>query len=771
MDNRMSAHDFSRLSSFDFEELVCDLLQAEWRTRLEIFTPGPDSGIDLRAFVDSTKETIIQCKHVPGSTFAQLLSHLRREELPKVKVLGPARYVLIVSIGLTPENKRTLTKLFHPYLRRQTDILGRTEINSLLRRHKNVETNNFKLWLTSTAVLQRVLHNAQHCQTEFEVERVRRKLPLFVQNEAFPRAQKILADSRIVVISGEPGIGKTTLADMLLFAHLEQGFEPVVVQSGIDEAKRLFSRNSKQVFYFDDFLGETFLHDRPDLLTKNQDAALISFMEGVRSSKASRFILTTREHILKKALNASERIGSSSILDHRCVLELSDYSFGQKARILYNHLYFSDLPGAYKLAVLKDEFYFSVIRHRNFNPRLIEWLSGYVRVKTVTPDDYRDHIRQLLDSPERIWSHAFEEQITEAARSVLFSLCAASYGLEIIDLELVWQSLHQHKSTKYNFSTSARDFRRALSDLEGSFIKIDGQRIDFINPSIRDFVENLFRSHKEHVLDIVESAVRFSQITGFRDLDEEKSSPALKEVLAPSDEVVAALQRVMNSPHVRWTVNTDGSYTGTYVDTTPEARVRLLVKWAEETKSRDLLKSIDFAQLNLENYWKQLVPNVAPVIGILEELEKSPWVYANGGAALHRLLLDKIFGHLDRAVNYEWNAMLTYRGKTKHWTDQDHVSVKEALREYRLRGVMTEFEECEDVDQLEGLKDSLRDMQRRHRVSFRSILKKLDEDIKRRRRTEDAEEDDDFQPVTSAVKKHEPDNEAEVRRLFGSLIA
>jgi hypothetical protein len=204
----MPAHDFNRLSSFDFEELICDLLQAEWKTRLEIFTPGRDNGIDLRAFADSKTETIIQCKHAPNTSFASLLSQLRREELPKVTALGPNRYVLVTSLGLTPENKKTLVKLFQPYLRRQADIFGRTEINALLRRHPKVETNNFKLWLTSTAVLQRVLHNAEHSQTEFEVDRVSRKVPLFVQNDAFPRAQAILDQTRVVVISGEPGIGK-----------------------------------------------------------------------------------------------------------------------------------------------------------------------------------------------------------------------------------------------------------------------------------------------------------------------------------------------------------------------------------------------------------------------------------------------------------------------------------------------------------------------------------------------------------------------------------
>jgi hypothetical protein len=137
MDENMPAHDFSRLSSFDFEELICDLLQAEWRARLEIFTAGRDSGIDPRAFADGANETIIQCKHVPGSTFSQLLSHLRREELPKVKALAPKRYVLVSSIGLTPENKKALVKLFHPY--------PRTAARSC------IENYSIRYWLLSTA--------------------------------------------------------------------------------------------------------------------------------------------------------------------------------------------------------------------------------------------------------------------------------------------------------------------------------------------------------------------------------------------------------------------------------------------------------------------------------------------------------------------------------------------------------------------------------------------------------------------------------------------
>src|SRR3989442_13376672 len=101
----MPRYDLTSLSSQDFEELVRNLLQAEWQVLLESFRSGRDSGIDLRYSPTEGGTTIVQCKHYIGSGFPRLLAPLRDLERPKVARLHPRRCVLVTSVALTPTNK------------------------------------------------------------------------------------------------------------------------------------------------------------------------------------------------------------------------------------------------------------------------------------------------------------------------------------------------------------------------------------------------------------------------------------------------------------------------------------------------------------------------------------------------------------------------------------------------------------------------------------------------------------------------------------------
>jgi len=525
----MPRHNFGLLSSQEFEELVRDLLQSEWNTTLEAFKSGRDL------------------------------------ERPKIEKLAPTRYVLTTSVGLTPGNKDDIVEALQPFVRGPADILGADDLEGLLSRHPQIERIHYKLWLANTEVLERVLHNAEACQTEFEVDRIRRKLPLFVQSDALPRAAELLDTGRIVVISGPPGIGKTTLAEILLYKHLERAYEPVVIQADIVEGKRLYKASARQVFYYDDFLGQLFLGDRPDYLGRNQDLALVDFVEMVRRSSHSRFILTTRQHILSSALRLSERIAHSTLLDHNCVLELADYTRGQRGLILYNHLYFSELPQPYKDAVLENDFYLTIIKHLHYNPRLIEWLSAYGRLRGVTPGEYRRHITQMLDSPDTIRSHAFARQLSEAGREVLYCFFSLGEWVETAELGLAFDALRQQQSPGLDsHPTPAGLFHNSLQELDGAFLTYGSDHASPLTPAVREFLATVMSANAASAISVLAAAVRFSQIVNLWRLAQARPDSALRAVMSRDHAILAEhTARLLRVPALRWQTRCASKFSST----------------------------------------------------------------------------------------------------------------------------------------------------------------------------------------------------------------
>ncbi len=586
----MSRYNYDCLSPQDFEELVRDLLQAEWGVSLEAFRSGRDNGIDLRYSRTNEDTRIIQCKHFAASGFRKLLNEFKTKEFSKIRLLNPCRYVVATTCGLTPANKTAVVVILAPFVLSPHDVIGANDLDGLLARHPAVERSNFKLWLTSTEVLERVVHNAELCLTDFQVDRVRRKLPLFVQGEAFPRAQKMLEEHRIVIISGVPGIGKTTLAEMLLYAHLSEGYEPVVIQAEVSDGRKFFRKASKQVFYYDDFLGQTFLGDRREYLGRNQDAAIVDFIEMVENSPDSRFILTTREHILSNALMLSERLRHSQMIRHRCILELVDYSMAQRARILYNHLYFSEMPPEYCHEMLRDDFFLTVIKHDHFSPRIIEWLASYTRLHAVPAVAYQQHVTKLLESPDAIWTHAFNHQISNAARHVLISFYTLGQCVEIASLEPAFLALHHYIAQKYNLPIRSTDFRNALQELDGAFLTYQTGNANCINPSIRDFLGLIISSDFGLARDIIGSATRFRQMTSLWKLSQTKPDNAINMAFGEDPALlVQALARLQFGPALHWEKRPDGQRIGTYVDLSNEGRIGFLTNAADTLKSKEMV--------------------------------------------------------------------------------------------------------------------------------------------------------------------------------------
>lgn len=507
----MPNYSFETLSDVDFEELVRDLLQAELKIRLESFAAGRDGGIDIRYSPSTDAELIVQCKHYVRSGYPRLKRNLETEESAKIQALRPTRYILATSVPMTPHRKRDLATVLEPYCHSPADIYGREDLNNLLGMHEAIEQQHHKLWLSSEAVLRRVLQNRSFVQAEIEYEVMRRRVCLYVQTPAYTEALEILERLNYCILSGIPGIGKTMLANMLVLRLLDAGYELIVARGSVDEALERYETGKPQVIYYDDFLGRTSLGDR---LGKNEDQSLLRLLEAVRRSKNKKMVLTTREYILAQARERHELLNRPEIDVAKCMVVLVDYSRYAKARILYNHLYFCDVPRECIASILLEQAYKRIIDHRNYNPRVIEWMTGTPTTRGVPAEQYAEAFVTSLDDPSEVWRHAFENQISAGARRLIVLLATIPETAGLDELEVLWLAGIEVQGGSPG--DAHLQFLRALREVDGSLTTAETRDlktgITFHNPSIRDFMHRELGRNKRLCHELLESAMFFEQV-------------------------------------------------------------------------------------------------------------------------------------------------------------------------------------------------------------------------------------------------------------------
>ena len=462
-------HDFRTLSPLDFEELVRDLLQEELGLRFESFGSGPDLGIDFRFSVASGK-AIVQVKHYLDSGAEALLRAARREN-DKVAKLKPGRYLFVTSLSLTPVMKSKLKEALPAAPLADEDILGRADLNNLLGRHPQIEKKHFKLWLTSTAVLDRILHSGVYNRTQAEMDVIRAVVPKFVQNESVPKAEAILQKGGALIIAGEPGVGKSTLARMLVWLHAEQGWNISVIDD-IKEAFEVAHEGERRLVFFDDFLGQVRLST--DLI-RGMDQRFPPFLQRVRANKDLRFILTTRDYILHQAQAQSSRQLTAAINASEFVLDVGSYTRAARAKILFNHLHFSDISEVEREALLADDFFLKIIDHKNFNPRLIDLLTSAEYV-SIAGMPIRKTVEAVLENPQELWEKPYRTHISDEGRALMMALFFNETRPAVSALERTFVRMVDAMGFAFPSVDLPAKFRYALKELEGSIVAIQERR-------------------------------------------------------------------------------------------------------------------------------------------------------------------------------------------------------------------------------------------------------------------------------------------------------
>jgi len=526
----LQEYDFNKLlSPLDFELLSRDLIQRELGVTFESFKEGRDQGIDFKfSTFTSTNSIVLQCKNYKND-YSYFLRELKKE-LEKVKKLNPERYMITTSVNLSNANKEEIREYFSPYILKTSDIYGGNDLNNLLSKSENndIEKQHSKLWLASINILDRVLHSNIHCQSEMLLEEIELKIPFCVYSQSYEEALTILNKERCCIISGNPGVGKTTLAYMLLleFIKNEENFEIIEIKS-FDEANKVWNRDKKQVFYFDDFLGKNF---RTIKLDKNEDSNIARLMKRVSRYENKYIIFTTREYILNQAKHDYEELSGADFELTKMIIDINRYNNKIKAEILYNHLHFSSLPDEYVYELLIDNSFLDIINHKNYNPRIIEHLTNIklLEKSDIEVEAYREYFLDNLDSPIKIWSDIFENDKVSFEAKILISILfvidnlyssSKIYALaqKLQNIERLFNDLYTYSIEMNRTVNKGKTFNKVLKELENSFIKIEKwtskfYRISLYDPSLNDYLFEYFNKNTTDLIDLISGMELFSQL-------------------------------------------------------------------------------------------------------------------------------------------------------------------------------------------------------------------------------------------------------------------
>ncbi len=599
-------------------------MQKELKVRFESFRRTKDKGIDFRIAKSINANEVLQCKHYVGTGFDGLYNKLKNDELSKIHLLNPTSYYLVTSVDFSEEQKEAIFQLLQPFVKDRKHIYGKGDLNNLLEAYPEVESAHFKLWLTSTVVLERVLHKGIVNQSEQQIEFILEKIKYYVPNQSFPEAKNILHDTNYCIISGNPGIGKTTLAEMLLIDYVDRGYQAIKISQNINEGFQLYQSGFKQVFYYDDFLGET------ALLEKNEDQGIVDFITRIQKSTSKKFILTTREYILNQAKLRHERLKYSGFDLSKCIINLNSYNSMDKARILYNHLYFSGIENAYIQTVLEGKNYRKIILHRNFTPRLIEWMTIKLDKRLILDTYYIEFIK-TLDNPRRMWGFAFEKHISDDARDLLLLMLTLPTNAFINDLKNIF--IHSVKFNEPHVGSAHTEFRfrHAMEILENSFLRLEdgnfGILVRYHNPSILDFLTNYLMENPFLINHLLKSAHSPEQCWRLWDLKTEDEKMIGRDFLLKMDEDLLASvaskaeERLINS--VYYVSSVSGKTIYNYKLRPVEVKILLALNILNYSATKGANKTL--ANL-FEQYMKILENGKATSVGaanILQDIRSS----------------------------------------------------------------------------------------------------------------------------------------------------
>ncbi|MDE6475090.1 MAG: restriction endonuclease [Clostridia bacterium] len=504
---------YNNLSDVEFENLCQDVMSSKLGEKLHKFAPGSDGGIDLR---NDRRNIVVQVKHYMNSTTSQLLDSLKKE-VSKIDRLNPKEYYVCCSKQLSPNKIDEIYNLFSKYMSSISNIITLNEIDDFLIDEKNIEIlkKHYKLWIGSTNIIEDIFTKDIGLDSEILFSEIEAEMNLFVRTKAYDVAVDCLEKTRTLLIIGEPGVGKTITSKMLILYYLSKDYKLRYTTdcTNLSDLKKALSQNPdvKEIIFLDDCFGQAYFR-----MKETQGNELLYIIKHVNLHSNKILILNSRVTIYSEAKTKTPALVKS--FDNKeyklFVLDMSNINDIDKAEILYNHLYFEKIEPEYFDAIKYNKRYNEIIKHPNYNPRIIEFISKKSIYKKILPKDYFQFIISNLKNPKLIWQDEYENRLDAVDRLLLTTI----YSLTDtnVSINLVKKCFEYRLREINNIDFSLNHFEMSLKRLEKAFVKIvdsyGRQMIAMVNPSVNDFLDSYLNENVLERVNLIKNACSVRQL-------------------------------------------------------------------------------------------------------------------------------------------------------------------------------------------------------------------------------------------------------------------
>ena len=296
------------LDSKEFECLIRDVLEIrEKGLKFTTYRRGKDGGIDIRC-TNSDLKVIGQAKLYDPHNYNGLKTDLKKEVV-KCQRLKPARYILAVSVGLSPGQATEILELFEGYIRSEEDIIDREKLNKYLDlpEYLRLKESYSGLLVPDLAyvknIIDRIINRKFYNRTQELLGQIRDYHSLYCNTGQYRQALQKFKTDRIIILTGNPGVGKTTTARMIIQHLLTEEWDNVFSLYRIFDIEEVKDYSKKQLFFIDDFWGAQF---EDQIGNRDYLKRLTEIVKEIQKNPKHYLVMTSRTYVINSILNRAE---------------------------------------------------------------------------------------------------------------------------------------------------------------------------------------------------------------------------------------------------------------------------------------------------------------------------------------------------------------------------------------------------------------------------------------------------------------------------------